>query len=79
MTRDSSNPLKKHFHYFSAYSLIKLLFKPNLADESKLISKLSIFNWFIGRYDVSTPLSVKNPLNNEIITDEVLFFKLDPA
>jgi len=41
ITRDKNDLQKKHKHYFSAFSLVKLLFKRNLVDESKLRSKFA--------------------------------------
>lgn len=67
LTRDKKNYNKKFYHFFDAFNLTKLLFKtPIVGSDDHLIS----------RYHINYPLSVKNPLTNEIIVGEVEFFLL---
>lgn len=74
-TRDRVNYQRSFYHHFYAPNLVKLLFKTpmlfainNASEEEPLIS----------RYHSSMPLTVRNPLNNEIIVGEVEFYLLKP-
>lgn len=67
-TRDRIQYKRCFYHCFYAPNLIKLLFKtPFLFSDDTLIS----------RYHPTMPLTVKNPLTNEIIVGEVEFYLLD--
>ena len=67
-TRDRINFKKCFYHYFYAPNLVKILFKrPFLFTDEVLIS----------RYHATMPLTVKNPMTNEIIVGEVEFFLID--
>jgi hypothetical protein len=64
-TRDRINCKKCFYHHFYAPNLVKILFKrPFLFTDEVLIS----------RYHPTMPLTVKNPMTNEIIVGEVEFF-----
>jgi len=67
-TRDRVNYKRSFYHNFYAPNLIKLLFKrPFLFTDEVLIS----------RYHPTIPLTVRNPLTNEIIVGEVEFFLIN--
>lgn len=52
-----------HSHFFSAYSILKLLFKKRS-------------NAFVGRFHETFPITVKNPITNQRIVGEVEFYKI---
>ena len=64
-TRDRVSFKKKYHHHFYGPNLIKLLFKVfQLPNEQILRS----------RYNYDFPLTVKDPLTNEVIVGEVEFY-----
>ena len=72
-TRDRVNFAKCFYHYFYATNLIKILFKtPILFNMNEAASEEPL----ISRYHLTMPLTVKNPLNNEIVVSEVEFYLL---
>lgn len=81
-TRSNVDFRKEFFHYFYAANLVQLLVKPNL---SFLDSILQQNNQSIhkddnqkhilrSRYHTDFPMTVKNPLTNQIIVGEVEFY-----
>ena len=75
-TRDRINYLKSFYHHFYAPNLVRLLFKKpmmNLGNNGNGSTDEPL----ISRYHTSMPLTVRNPLNNEIIVGEVEFYLLE--
>lgn len=72
-TRDRVHFNKCFYHNFYAPNLTKILFKTPMMfaieEEARNIDEP-----LISRYHSSMPLTVKNPLNNEIIVGEVEFY-----
>ena len=75
---------KKFFHYFYAANLSQLLFKPNLSFLQNILNSQIIQSnqednkkhILRSRYHMEYPLTVKNPLTNQIIVGEVEFYLL---
>ena len=71
-TRDRVHFSRCFYHYFYAPNLIKLLFKTPmffaLQNEGHQDEPL------ISRYHTTMPLTVRDPLNNEIVVGEVEFY-----
>ena len=80
-TRSNNDPNKKFYHYFYGANLIQLLVKPNINFLEKLIidmerqelmdNRSSVLR---SRYHLDYPLTIKNPLTNQIIVGEVEFY-----
>lgn len=70
-TRDRVNFTRSFYHYFYANNLVKLLFKTPLLLER---SGESQEEPLVSRYHLAMPLTVRNPLNNEIVVGEVDFY-----
>ena len=82
-TRSDTDRDKKFYHYFYAANLIQLLVKPNINFLEKLTlrageirpnlkdNKNTILR---SRYHLDYPLTVKNPLTNQVIVGEVQFY-----
>jgi len=67
-TRDRVNFKKKYYHLYYGPNVIKLLFKVfQMPNEQMLRS----------RYNYDFPLTVKDPLTNEIVLGEVEFYLVD--
>lgn len=72
-TRDRVMFNKCFYHYFYAPNLVKLLVKtPMLFDSNEQAADEPL----ISRYHQTMPLTVRNPLNNEIVVGEVEFYLL---
>jgi Domain of unknown function (DUF5092) len=77
-TRDRVNFQKSFYHCFYAPNLVKLLFKTPMLFGIQNNEATQPEEPLISRYHTSMPLTVRNPLNNEIIVGEVQFFLMKP-
>jgi hypothetical protein len=81
-TRSNVDFRKKFYHYFYAANLIQLLVKPNLSfldtilqQNNQSIHKEDNKKHILrSRYHMDFPMTVKNPLTNQIIVGEVEFY-----
>ena len=70
MTRDKANFRKKYHHHFYGPNLVKLLFKKLDLNGEQIMRS---------RYHAEYPLSVKNPLTNEVMIGEVEFYLIEAS
>lgn len=66
-TRDRSNYKKCYFHHFLAANLVKILFKQSVLQTDDIL---------ISRYHQTQPMTVRNPLTNEVVVGEVEFYHI---
>lgn len=81
-TRSNQDHTKKFYHYFYAANLIQLLVRPNISFLDQILNEQNQHldrddnkkHILRSRYHNDYPLTVKNPLTNQVIVGDVEFY-----